>query len=107
MDELPALALKKKKDSSMRVAIDLVKSGEVQACVSAGNTGALMATSKFVLKTIRGISRPAICFWVYPDEKKNYFTSAAGTVTGRPGRHRKAPGQGMPAQNHRHRQCSS
>ncbi len=61
MDELPALALKKKKDSSMRVAIDLVKAGEVQACVSAGNTGALMATSKFVLKTIRGISRPAIC----------------------------------------------
>ncbi len=61
MDELPAVALKKKKDSSMRVAIDLVKSGEVQACVSAGNTGALMATSKFVLKTIRGIHRPAIC----------------------------------------------
>ena len=61
MDEAPALALKKKKDSSMRVAIDLVKAGEVQACVSAGNTGALMATSKFVLKTIRGISRPAIC----------------------------------------------
>ncbi len=61
MDELPAVALKKKKDSSMRVAIDLVKAGEVQACVSAGNTGALMATSKFVLKTIRGIHRPAIC----------------------------------------------
>ena len=61
MDELPALALKKKKDSSMRVAIDLVKAGEVQACVSAGNTGALMATGKFVLKMIRGISRPAIC----------------------------------------------
>ena len=61
MDDLPAVALKKKKDSSMRVAVNLVKSGEVQACVSAGNTGALMATSKFVLKTIRGISRPAIC----------------------------------------------
>lgn len=61
MDELPAVALKKKKDSSMRVAIDLVKEGRVQACVSAGNTGALMATSKFVLKTIQGISRPAIC----------------------------------------------
>lgn len=61
MDEAPALALKKKKDSSMRVAIDLVKSKQVQACVSAGNTGALMATSKFVLKTIPGISRPAIC----------------------------------------------
>ena len=61
MNDLPAVALKKKKDSSMRVAINLVKEGQVQACVSAGNTGALMATSKFVLKTIRGISRPAIC----------------------------------------------
>jgi len=61
MDESPVAALKKKKDSSMRVAINLVKDAQVQACVSAGNTGALMATSKFVLKTIRGISRPAIC----------------------------------------------
>jgi glycerol-3-phosphate acyltransferase PlsX len=61
MDESPVLALKKKKDSSMRIAINLVKEGKVQACVSAGNTGALMATSKFVLKTIKGISRPAIC----------------------------------------------
>ncbi len=61
MDEAPALALKKKKDSSMRVAIDLVKSRQVQACVSAGNTGALMATGKFVLKMVPGISRPAIC----------------------------------------------
>jgi len=61
MDESPALALKKKKDSSMRVAINLVKDGVVGACVSAGNTGALMATSKYVLKTIPGISRPAIC----------------------------------------------
>ncbi len=61
MDESPALALRNKKDSSMRVAIDLVKSGEAQACVSAGNTGALMATAKFVLKTIRGVDRPAIC----------------------------------------------
>ena len=61
MDESPALALKKKKDSSMRVAINLVKDQKVQACVSAGNTGALMATGKFVLKTIPGISRPAIC----------------------------------------------
>ncbi|MCK4707983.1 MAG: phosphate acyltransferase PlsX [Gammaproteobacteria bacterium] len=61
MDESPVIALKKKKDSSMRVAINLVKDKSVDACVSAGNTGALMATSKFVLKTIRGISRPAIC----------------------------------------------
>lgn len=61
MNEPPALALKKKKDSSMRVAINLVKDGQAQACVSAGNTGALMATAKFVLKTLPGIARPAIC----------------------------------------------
>jgi glycerol-3-phosphate acyltransferase PlsX len=60
MDEKPQDALRKKKDSSMRVAIDLVKSGEAHACVSAGNTGALMATARFVLKTIEGIDRPAI-----------------------------------------------
>ena len=60
MDEKPQDALRKKKDSSMRVAIDLVKSGEAHACVSAGNTGALMATGRFVLKTIEGIDRPAI-----------------------------------------------
>ncbi len=60
MDESPALALRNKKDSSMRVAVDLVKSGEAHACVSAGNTGALMAISRFVLKTLPGIDRPAI-----------------------------------------------
>lgn len=60
MDEKPQEALRKKKDSSMRIAIDLVKSGEANACVSAGNTGALMATGRFVLKTIDGIDRPAI-----------------------------------------------
>jgi glycerol-3-phosphate acyltransferase PlsX len=60
-DELPSLALRGKKDSSMRVAINLVKSGEADACVSAGNTGALMATARFVLKTVNGIDRPAIC----------------------------------------------
>lgn len=61
MDELPSQALRGKKDSSMRVAIDLVKSGIADACVSAGNTGALMATARFVLKTVHGIDRPAIC----------------------------------------------
>jgi len=61
MDEAPALALRKKKDSSMRVAINLVKQGEADACVSAGNTGALMATGRFVLRMIEGIDRPAIC----------------------------------------------
>jgi glycerol-3-phosphate acyltransferase PlsX len=60
MDESPQSALKNKKDSSMRVAINLVKSGEANACVSAGNTGALMATARFVLKMLPGIDRPAI-----------------------------------------------
>jgi phosphate acyltransferase len=60
MDEHPATALRSKKDSSMRVAINLVKKGDAQACVSAGNTGALMAISRFVLKTLPGIDRPAI-----------------------------------------------
>ena len=61
MDELPSKALRNKKDSSMRVAINLVKERRAQGMVSAGNTGALMATAKFVLKTLPGIDRPAIC----------------------------------------------
>ncbi|MCG6885783.1 MAG: phosphate acyltransferase PlsX [Proteobacteria bacterium] len=60
-DEHPSQALRGKKDSSMRVAINLVKDGVAQACVSAGNTGALMATARFVLKMLPGIDRPAIC----------------------------------------------
>ncbi len=60
MDELPSKALRNKKDSSMRVAINLVKEGIAHACVSAGNTGALVATARFVLKTLPGIDRPAI-----------------------------------------------
>jgi glycerol-3-phosphate acyltransferase PlsX len=60
MHDSPSKALRNKKDSSMRVAINLVKNGIAGACVSAGNTGALMAISKFVLKTIPGIDRPAI-----------------------------------------------
>lgn len=60
MSESPADALRKKKDSSMRVAINMVKEGSAQACVSAGNTGALMATAKYVLKMLPGIDRPAI-----------------------------------------------
>ena len=61
MHDEPALAMRKKKDSSMRVAINLVHDGRADAAVSAGNTGALMATAKFVLKTVPGIDRPAIC----------------------------------------------
>jgi glycerol-3-phosphate acyltransferase PlsX len=60
MADSPADSIRRKKDSSMRVAIDLAQSGETQACVSAGNTGALMATAKFVLKMLPGIDRPAI-----------------------------------------------
>ena len=60
MHESPSKALRGKKDSSMRVAINLVKEGVADACVSAGNTGALMAIAKFVLKTIPGVDRPAI-----------------------------------------------
>ena len=60
MDESPASAMRGKKDSSMRVAINLVKEGRADACISAGNTGALMATARFVLKTLPGINRPAI-----------------------------------------------
>lgn len=61
MDESPSQALRTKKNSSMRVAINLVKEGRAHACVSAGNTGALMATARYVLKTLPGIDRPAIC----------------------------------------------
>ena len=60
MDDPPAMAMRNKKDSSMRVAVDLVKADEACAAVSAGNTGALMAISRFVLKTLPGIDRPAI-----------------------------------------------
>ena len=60
MDDSPSQALRSKRDSSMRVALDLVKKGQADACVSAGNTGALMATARFVLKTLPGIDRPAI-----------------------------------------------
>jgi glycerol-3-phosphate acyltransferase PlsX len=69
MDEPPAQALRYKKDSSMRVAVNLVKGGEAHACVSAGNTGALMAISRFVLKTLPGIDRPAIAT-VLPNMKR-------------------------------------
>jgi len=60
MEESPSKALRGKKDSSMRVAINMVKDGRAQAAISAGNTGALMATAKFVLKTLPNIDRPAI-----------------------------------------------
>lgn len=60
MDESPSLALRRKKDSSLRIATELVKKNEADAVVSAGNTGACMAISKFVLRPIKGVERPAI-----------------------------------------------
>ena len=60
MDDAPAQALRGKRDSSMRVAIEMVRDAQADACVSAGNTGALMAISRFVLKMVEGIDRPAI-----------------------------------------------
>ena len=77
MDESPAVALRGKKDSSMRIAIDLVKRGEAQACVSAGNTGALIATSRFVLKTLPGIDRPALAV-VLPTMKGHTYVLDLG-----------------------------
>ncbi|MBK1726426.1 phosphate acyltransferase PlsX [Halorhodospira neutriphila] len=60
MDEPPSQALRYKRDSSMRVALERVRAGEADGCVSAGNTGALMATARYLLKTLPGIDRPAI-----------------------------------------------
>lgn len=60
MHESPSVAIRKKKDSSVRVAFNLVKSGEADAVVSAGNSGAVMATAMFVLKKLAGVDRPAI-----------------------------------------------
>lgn len=60
MDDLPVHALRHKPDSSMRIALQLLRDKQVQACVSAGNTGALMALAKHVLKCLQGIDRPAI-----------------------------------------------
>lgn len=68
MDDPLEIALRRKRDSSMRVAVTLVKDGVVQACVSAGNTGALMAVSRYILKTVPGVDRPAICT-LLPNQK--------------------------------------
>lgn len=80
MDDLPSKALRGKKDSSMRVAIDLVKAGEADACVSAGNTGALMATSRFVLKMLPNIDRPAIITALPSIEGQTYVLDLGANV---------------------------
>lgn len=71
MEEVPQHALKNKRDSSMRVAINQVKEGNATVTVSAGNTGALMATAKFVLKTLPGVHRPAIAKFL-PSPKEGH-----------------------------------
>lgn len=68
MDDPLEVALRRKKDSSMRLAIAMVKDGRAHACVSAGNTGALMAVSRYLLKTLSGVDRPAICT-ILPNQK--------------------------------------
>lgn len=80
MDESPQGALKNKKDSSMRVAINLIKEGKAQACVSAGNTGALMATARYVLKMLPGIDRPAIASSL-PSQKGTTYMLDLGANT--------------------------
>jgi phosphate acyltransferase len=80
MDELPSKALRNKKDSSMRVAIDLVKAGVADACVSAGNTGALMATSRFVLKMLPNVDRPAIITALPSIEGETYMLDLGANV---------------------------
>lgn len=80
MDEAPQLALKNKKDSSMRVAINQVKEGKAQAVVSAGNTGALMATARFVLKTIKGVERPAIAKFLPTQKSKTLVLDLGANV---------------------------
>ncbi len=84
MDESPSVAMRKKKDSSMRVALDLVKRGEAGACVSAGNTGALMATSRFVLKMLPGIDRPAICGMIPTTKGTSYMLDLGANVDATP-----------------------
>ena len=80
MVESPALALRGKKDSSMRVAINLVKEGEADAAVSAGNTGALMATGRFVLRMLPGIDRPAICTAIPAVNGKTYMLDLGANI---------------------------
>ncbi|OGA26320.1 MAG: phosphate acyltransferase [Betaproteobacteria bacterium RIFCSPLOWO2_02_FULL_67_26] len=80
MDEAPAAAMRGKKDSSMRIAINLVEQGEAAACVSAGNTGALMAISRFVLGMLPGIDRPAIATLLPTLEGHTYILDLGANV---------------------------
>lgn len=82
MDDKPAFALRTKKDSSMRKALDLVSNGQAQACVSAGNTGALFSMAHFVLKTLPGVERPALISSLptHDDEKHVFMLDLGANV---------------------------
>ena len=80
MNESPSRALRNKKDSSMRVAVNLVKEGIAHACVSAGNTGALVATARYVLKTLPGIDRPAIISTIPSIHGQTYMLDLGANV---------------------------
>jgi glycerol-3-phosphate acyltransferase PlsX len=84
MDELASHALRFKKDSSMRVAINMVKEGRAQACVSAGNTGALMATARYVLKTQPGNEPPAISTSLPPMHAHTWMLDRAANIDSTP-----------------------
>ena len=73
MNDSPATALRQKKNSSIKVAVDLLATGEADAVVSAGNTGAAMATAKFVLKSVEGIERPAIATLMPSIHRNHHF----------------------------------
>jgi phosphate acyltransferase len=80
MEERPSAALRGKRESSMRRAIDCVKSGDAAASVSAGNTGALMAIARFVLKTLPGVDRPAICSTMPGLERSTHMLDLGANV---------------------------
>ncbi|MBT7307957.1 MAG: phosphate acyltransferase PlsX [Gammaproteobacteria bacterium] len=84
MGESPSSALRKKRDSSMRIALNQVKEGAAGACVSAGNTGALMATARFVLKMLPGIDRPAICGMLPTMKGTSYMLDLGANVDASP-----------------------
>ncbi len=84
MDDSPIAALRQKQDSSIRIAIDLVKEGKAQAVVSAGNTGAVMATSKVILGAIKGVERPAIATILPCENGFSLLLDAGATVDCKP-----------------------
>lgn len=80
MDESPTHALRTKKDASMRIAINLIRENRAQACVSAGNTGALTAISRYILRTLAGIDRPAITAAIPTNQAHTYMLDLGANV---------------------------